>query len=36
MKNFLVIVSILLFFTACRKEKDTDAGGTATQALAGE
>lgn len=36
MKNILVIIASLLLVTACRKEKDTDAGGTNTQAMAGE
>jgi hypothetical protein len=36
MNKILVIVSMLCFLIACKKEKDTSAGGTATQALAGE
>ena len=36
MKNIFGIVSLLLFFTACKKEKDTPAGGTATEGMAGE
>jgi hypothetical protein len=31
-----ILLIMAIFFVACRKEKDTDAGGTNTQALAGE
>lgn len=33
--TFLIALSVMLF-VACKKEKDTSAGGTATQDLAGE
>lgn len=36
MKNIFLFMVTLLLFTACTKEKDTDSGGTATQAMAGE
>lgn len=35
MKNFFIAVSVLLLVTGCRKEKDTDAGATATKDMAG-
>ena len=35
-KSLSVVLMLSLVITACRKEKDTDAGGTTTQAMAGE
>jgi hypothetical protein len=32
----ILFLSVSAFISGCRKEKDTDAGGTATQAMAGE
>ena len=35
MKSIYVFIALLLLGTACRKEKDTDAGATATKEMAG-
>lgn len=35
MKSIYVIIAVLLLGTGCRKEKDTDAGATATKEMAG-
>ena len=35
-KSGTLLLILAILSVACRKEKDTDAGGTATQALAGE
>ena len=34
-KSGVILLITAIFFTACRKEKDTDAGGTTTEAMAG-
>lgn len=36
MKNIVAFFSMLLLLTACVKDRDNSAGGTATQAMAGE
>jgi hypothetical protein len=36
LKSGSLLLMMAIFFVACKKEKDTSAGGTATQELAGE